>query len=36
MSPICVPKKFSPIGAHIGVLWQILQSVQKEEKKQRN
>ena len=31
MSPLSVPN-FSPIGARICVLWQILQSVQKEEK----
>ena len=31
MSPLSVPN-FSPIGAHIRVLWQILQSVQNEEK----
>ena len=30
MSPLSVPN-FSPIGARIRVLWQILQSVQKEE-----
>ena len=34
MSPLSVPN-FSPIGARIRVLWQILQSVQKEEKKRR-
>ena len=34
MSPLCVPT-FSPIGACICVLWRILQSVQKEEKKRR-
>ena len=31
MSPLSVPN-FSPIGARIRVLWQILQSVQNEEK----
>ena len=30
MSPLSVPN-FSPIGARIRVLWQILQSVRKEE-----
>ena len=32
MSPLSVPN-FSPIGARIHVLWRILRSVQKEEKK---
>ena len=32
MSPLSVPN-FSPIGAHIRVLWRILQSVRKEEEK---
>ena len=32
MSPLCVPN-VSPIGAHIHVLWQILQSVRNEEEK---
>ena len=32
MSPLSVPN-FSPIGARIHVLWQILQSVQNEEEK---
>ena len=32
MSPLSVPN-FSPVGARIRVLWQILQSVQKEEEK---
>ena len=39
MSPLSVPK-FSPFGAHIRVLWRILQSVrnqeEQEKKKQRN
>ena len=30
MSPLSVPK-FSPIGAHIRVLWRIFRSVQNEE-----
>ena len=30
MSPLSIPN-FSPIGARIRVLWQILQSVRKEE-----
>ena len=34
MSPLCVPT-FSPIGAGIRVLWQILQSVRNEEEKKR-
>ena len=34
MSPLSVPN-FSAIGARIRVLWQILQSVQKEEEKMK-
>ena len=34
MSPLSVPN-FSPIGAQIRVLWQILQSVRKEEEKKQ-
>ena len=35
MSPLRVPN-FSPIEAHIRVLWRILQSVRKEEVEEKN
>ena len=35
MSPLSLPN-FSPIGARIRVLWQILQSVRKEEVEEKN
>ena len=35
MGPLSVPM-FSPIGAHIRVLWRILRSVQKEVEEEKN